>query len=403
MPDNPDQFSAADSALGYLYQVRCALLWSLQRLKEEVAFEASIETLDDVTFERSGTPTELLQTKLHKNRGADLSDYSPDLWKTIRIWIAELDAGAITKYTNLYLVTTENAVPETVAGNLRKEDRNIDDAINRLNAVAQTSTNQTNAAAYKAYLGKTGEERRSLVEKIVVIDGAPSIADLDGLLKNEVFFASPRIHQDAFLSYLEGWWFRRAVSQLQNIETGDRILSEELEAQMTDLRDQFKQDSLPISDDLLNYELDDATAEAHQDFPFVQQIKLATSHSKRIAAAVRDFYRAFEQRSRWQRQDLLFIGDLTVYEKGLAEEWELLFAAVEDRIGTGATEDTKKAAAQEVLSWAEIGNVSTRIKANVSEPFVTRGSLHILANQLRIGWHPEFRDRLKHILEGGGQ
>lgn len=403
MLDDPNQFSAADSALGYLYQVRCALLWSLQRLKDEVEFEASIETLDDVTFERAGTPIELLQTKLHKNRGADLSDYSPDLWKTIRIWIAALNSGAITKSTSLYLVTTENAAINTVAGNLLKEGRNVGEAVNKLNSVAQSSTNQVNAAAYTAYLGMSAEERHSLVDKITIIDAAPGIADLDELLKSEVFFAAPRIHQEAFLNYLEGWWFRRAVSQLQNIKVGDRILSEELEAQMADLRDQFKQDSLPISDDLLNYELDDATAEIHRDFPFVQQVKLATHHSKRIAGAIRDFYRAFEQRSRWQRQDLLFVGDLTVYEKGLSEEWELLFAGAEDKLGTGATDDAKRSAAQEVLSWAEIGNVSTRIKANVSEPFVTRGSLHILANQLRIGWHPEFRERLQHVLEGGGQ
>ena len=194
MPDNPDQFSAADSALGYLYQVRCALLWSLQRLKDEVEFEASIETLDDVTFENSGTPAELLQTKLHKNRGADLSDYSPDIWKTIRIWISALGTGAITARTNLYLVTTENAAEGTIARYLRQENRNVDEAIQRLNAVAQTSSNQTNAAAYEAYLSKPDDQRRSLVEQIIVIDRAPGIADLDGLLKNEVFFAAPRIH-----------------------------------------------------------------------------------------------------------------------------------------------------------------------------------------------------------------
>jgi len=385
MPDRHDRYSAADSALGYLYQVRCALLWSLRRLKDEVEFEASIETLDDVTFENSGTPAELLQTKLHKNRGADLSDFSPDIWKTIRIWISALNTGAITARTNLYLVTTESAAEGTIARYLRKENRNVDEAIQKLNAVAQTSSNQANAPAYQAYLSKTDNQRRSLVEQIVVIDRAPGIADLDGLLKNEVFFAAPRIHQDAFLNYLEGWWFRRAVQQLQNVSVGDRILSEEIETQM------------------LNYELDDQTAEAHQDFPFVQQVKLATTHSGRIAAAVRDFYRAFEQRSRWQREDLLFVGDLNVYEKGLEEEWELVFAAVEDRIGHEATEQEKTAAAQEVLNWAEIGNVKTLIKENVTEPFITRGSLHILANELRIGWHPEFRKRLQHILKGGAE
>ena len=56
MPDS--RFSAADAALGYLYQVRCALLWTLQRLKTDLPFLVSIETLDDVTFECvAGEPT----------------------------------------------------------------------------------------------------------------------------------------------------------------------------------------------------------------------------------------------------------------------------------------------------------------------------------------------------------
>ena len=97
----------------------------------------------------------------------------------------------------------------------------------------------------------------------------------------------------------------------------------------------------------------------------------------------------------------LFVGDLKTYEKNLIEEWELLFATVEDKIGTKATDAEKQKAAMEVLAWAEIGNVRARIKPDVSEPFITRGSLHILANQLKIGWHPNFRDLLQNILEGG--
>ena len=128
---------------------------------------------------------------------------------------------------------------------------------------------------------------------------------------------------------------------------------------------------------------------------------MATNSKTRIAAAIRDYYRAFEQRSRWKRQELLHVGNLTVYEKNLIEEWELIFAGMKDKVGSDAAEEVKKAAAQEVLSWAEIGPVKTRIKPGVTHPFITRGSLHILANDLRVGWHPEFQERLKHLLEEG--
>lgn len=397
-----EQFSAADSALGYLYQVRCALLWSLQRLPSEPIFEVSMETLDDVTFEKAGAPQELLQTKHHKNRNGNLTDASPDLWKTLRIWIAALDAGKITRNTMLYLFTTENASPGSIASNLKSSGRDTEAALQRLEKTAKTSINPQNTKAYQVYLNKNAAERKAIVERIFIVDSVPDICDLDQLLKEAVFYAISREHQNTFIEYLEGWWFRRSIDQLKNIDMGNRISSEELEAQMSDLREQFRRECLPISHDLLNYELDDETASSHSDFPFVQQIKLATDHTKRIASAIQDYYRAFQQRSRWQRQDLLFVGDLKVYEKRLVEEWELLFSAIEDRLNEQATEAEKKAAAQEVLFWAESGTVRTRIKPDVSEPFITRGSLHILSNEMRIGWHPEFRTRLQNLM-GGNQ
>jgi hypothetical protein len=58
MSSTNNQFSAADSALGYLYQARLGLLWALKRLKDSSDFVVSLETLDDVAFETKGQPDE---------------------------------------------------------------------------------------------------------------------------------------------------------------------------------------------------------------------------------------------------------------------------------------------------------------------------------------------------------
>ncbi len=70
------QHSAAASALGYLYQVRYALLESLRRLRNGQEFIVAIETLDDVMFEKDGEAPELLQTKHHLEKAANLTDSS---------------------------------------------------------------------------------------------------------------------------------------------------------------------------------------------------------------------------------------------------------------------------------------------------------------------------------------
>jgi hypothetical protein len=115
-----DKYSAVDATLGYLYQVRSALLWTLKRLKSEPDFLVGIETLDDVAFEGvGGDPRELLQTKHHRNAAASLTDASTDLWKTLRIWFEGTGSGQIPTTVHLCLVTTGKASDGSAASYLR--------------------------------------------------------------------------------------------------------------------------------------------------------------------------------------------------------------------------------------------------------------------------------------------
>jgi hypothetical protein len=391
------KFSATDSTLGYLYQLRTGLLWSLRRLKHDSAFLVSIETLDDVTFESvSGVASDLLQTKLHKNKETTITDASVDLWKTLRIWIEGRVDGSIPSTARLQLLTTATAPPNTIAHCLTAEHRNVDAALQSMGVTAQTSTNKENAAAYQAFLRLTQSERRDLVDAIIILDKAPASSTLDDDLRREVFWAVERQHQEVFLQRLEGWWLRRTIKQLQSGPSNDRISAAELETQMSDLREQFKREALPIDDDLLNYALDEATHAKHEGSHFVRQLECIEATKRRIALAVQDYYRAYEQRSRWLRNSLLSLGEVQRYEGRLVREWELAFEGMKNEIGAAATEDEMRKAGRDVLSWAERANLSMR--DSVTEPFVCRGSFHVLADDLRLGWHPEFKDRIQALL-----
>lgn len=396
MNNESSQFSAADSALGYLYQVRVALVWSLQRIKENPDLIVALETLDDVVFESQGSPAELLQTKHHCKKSASLTDSSADLWKSLRVWFAGHANGTIPVGSALHLLTTSTAPEDSIASKLGLKERKVEDALQALESVAQTSQNQDNKAAYTEFLAASLPSRRAIIESVVVFDGTPSIVEIEKDLKDAIFYSVDRIHQDTFLQYLEGWWFGRVVRQLSRKAGAEKILGVEIEAQMSDLRERFKPDSLPIDEELLDYVLDDATQQAHLDAVFVKQFHLTQAGPKRLAAAIRDYYRAFEQRSRWIRSNLLVIGDLGKYEKKLVEEWELAFEAISDELSADAADDLKAAAARQVLQWAE--QTSIPIRPQVTEPFVCRGSLHMLADELKIGWHPEFRDRLAALI-----
>ena len=59
-------FSAAASALGYLYQ--CRLVCALRRVRKNEEFQLTLGTLDDVVFEKNGEPSWLLQAKHLRER-----------------------------------------------------------------------------------------------------------------------------------------------------------------------------------------------------------------------------------------------------------------------------------------------------------------------------------------------
>ena len=386
--------SAASSALGYLYQCRYALLESLNRLKKGQDFLVSIETLDDVVFEEVGEPPELLQTKHHLKSTGDLTDSSPDLWKTIRIWCEAITAGNLPEGSLFFLITTAQTADGSAAYYLKPDaSRKPESAVQRLNSTAESSASQDNALAYGAYRLLNDEQKRQLIESVFVVDGAPNIHDLDAELKEGVYFAVEQRFLDSFLQRLEGWWYRLAVKHLIDSDAKP-IMSEELNSEMTSLREQFKQESLPIDEDIMRASVD---ASGYQDRLFVHQLRLIKIGNPRIFHAIRNYFRAFEQRSRWVREDLLLIGELDRYEEALVEEWDILFQQMRDELGNIATEEAKKASAQALYRWVETG-ILPQIR-NITEPSIARGSYQILSDAKRVGWHLEFRERLQQLLE----
>ena len=380
--------------MGYLFQCRYALLDALRRLREsDDEFLVSIETLDDVVFEKQGQPAELLQLKHHVNHAANLTDASVDLWKTLRIWCEGYSSRFISDDTIHYLITTSNASENSAASYLMFDGRSIDVAIQKLLATAQTSTSVTNEKGYEAFLALSDDERENVIGRVFVLDASPNIVEVLEGLKREVRWAAAQKHRDVFVQRLEGWWFRRVVHHL--VGAREAILSQEIEAEMSDLREQFKEDNLPI--DVLELDIEHNAFLSEQ---FVHQLKLIDISNPRIRIAIREYFRAFEQRSRWVREDLLHVGELEKYERRLVEEWEILFERMKDELGEDAAETEKKNAAQALYKWIE-SEANFPIRPRCGEPFVTRGSYHILANGSRpkVGWHPDFLEKIKELLE----
>jgi hypothetical protein len=130
---------------------------------------------------------------------------------------------------------------------------------------------------------------------------------------------------------------------------------------------------------------------------FCEQLKLIAVKENRLRIAIRNYYRAFSHRNKWIKDELLYIDELENYERKLAEEWEHLFARMQDEIDENADDVAKQKAG--LALFGSIEEKDIRIRPQCSEPFVMRGSYHMLANRLKVGWHIDFIKRLEKILE----
>ena len=115
----------------------------------------------------------------------------------------------------------------------------------------------------------------------------------------------------------------------------------------------------------------------------------SASAAAEINSAKRDFYRAFSQRSLWTREHVILDGEVARFEATLLEEWEPRFNAMcDEHEATDAGSPLLKQAGQGVYHWVETGArfpFRTLVKR-----FLNVGSFHMLANELRLGWHRDF-------------
>lgn len=390
------QYSAAASLLGYIYQCRLALLESLKRLKSDPNIAVSIESLDDVVFEKNGTPTEVIQVKHHINRKANLSNASTDLWKTIRIWCGLFANEAINEGTILCLMTTETAVDGSAASFLRVEGRDVIKAENLLMQTSQTSSNDNNQEAYTKFNLLDPEQHLRLLERVLILDNYPLSKDLHRHLNHELWGHCDRHHAERFLNYLEGWWLQRVIAGLDS-SIAKSITGQEIDAELTCLREEFKLNALPIHPEVQSANPDVAL---FSNWVFVKQLRLINIGANRIHMATKNFYQASEQRSRWVREDLLLGDDLDKYDNTLKEEWAIRFEQLQDKRASNIKSADPVALGQELYRWAE-ADAHFPIRPMCDTRFITRGSLQMLANRLLVGWHLDFQSLVSLKLDEG--
>lgn len=387
---------ASEQMLGYLYQVRYALALLLENDNSDC--QISIEKFDDVAFSKDDIPIQLIQLKHHIQHQGNLADASTDMWRTIKVWLDAIsETPDILDGTNFLIITTATAPIDSAAFLLKKDsNRNPDTAYEKLKTVCFSSVNQAHQRYYDAFREAGEDTVKQLIRQIYIIDRASNIIDVEkDILKHIRYSCIPK-HQKMIYERLEGWWFKKAIDALC-CDTPVFVNQNQVRSFIVSVSQEYADDNLPI--DILDIDdLQEDNFSANEKI-FHEQLKLICLGNHRMQLALRDYYRAFRQRASWVRNDLLYVNELGQYEQRLIDEWEHAFAAMEETLSetNNATEGEKAKEGRQLFSDIEKRDI--RIRPKCQEAFIMRGSYHILANQLKIGWHVDFFARLKQLLK----
>lgn len=398
-----DKYSAREQSLGYLYQSRLALLRLLELSENTAVF---LEKEDDIDFVDNDGNKSLSSLK-HKANSERLTNLSTDFWKSVRIWLVRYKHdGRSLSNMRFFLFTTgkvsnSSFLKEFLPAQSGKDDKTQTLVEQAEDALSRSNSDLINDIA-KDFNELTQSEKHDFLARIIIFDGSPRIEDIPKIIKNKLLRSIRREYRNAVFERFEGWWNDEIIKLL----TGNRaegISGFEVSDKLAALSEEYKFDNLPIT-----FRGKDPAGEIDTENDprlFVAQLREIGISSRRIQNAILDYYRAFEQRSEWARENLLVLGEIENYEERLVDEWSRYRDVVFEELNEKSAEDVLRQAGKELYKWADqqSGNIeSLRIRARVTEPYVTRGSFHILADttpEPRVYWHPRFLDRLRKVLE----
>lgn len=384
---------AAGSAIGYLYQVRWALLALIRETRVRPDVAITLELLDDVAFDVGGNASDLLQVKHHASRTGHLGDKSVDVWKTLKVWVD----GAIARRTDgpiLSIVSTGVAASGSAMANLRSAGRKPTVALDLLNAAAASSDNAATKDAREAWLALDPHIRLGIVERLHVYDGQAPIDETDGLIALELSLGAPFGHENPYYNQVLEWWSKVAIDLL--LKKRASLSGGELKARLSDIRDFFTADNLPTMVDLSEVD-EEVLAAEYGDERFVHQLQWIKVNAVQLRKAVVDYHRAVTQSTKWLDDSLIGVHEIQRFEDNLVDEWERAFADMTQDLGPTATGAEREAAGLGLFR-ALSASTEVTIRALYDEPFYARGKRHELANVGQVGWHPTFKDMLAALV-----
>ncbi|WP_037587493.1 ABC-three component system protein [Stenoxybacter acetivorans] len=389
--------SAEAVALGFYYQTFYALLALLEEKQDDVA--VCLERLDDVEIDING------QKLLYQLKHSFATSKAPNaititskiLWKTLKAWIDILPRLAIDE-TIFQLITVAPLNTELAVLLNNQDDRSALCRALAMEAQRVCNGHQSSSGdnpsrverikCCKAYLSLTETERQTLLNRVRICASQGDITTIEGSITEKLIYFPPE-QRPVVAKRLIEWWDRQTIYTLCGKR--ERFIAKiELQEKISEIVGEIERDELLPEFELL------LPPENHQpDSLLIKQIDLVKGKPSDINKAIREEWRAREQRHKWISTRLDMAERIDRYDRLLKEKWaDKHQRMVEDCEDPDETIECKQGL--ELLRWShdkaylEIHPFAP----NWNAEYYIQGSYQVLAINLEVGWHPKFKELL---------
>ena len=384
--------SAIDPYLGYLFQGYYALLVLFDSEEEEASITLEIE--DDIALHEEITT--LIQVKHRQKIKKELTIKSIEFWKTIRIWIK------IIKEENFFtLATCDSIKDDNILIELTKKERDIEKLKKELVLEAKKVLEKRKAAKVKGeklpyenrYQGCKEflklKEKDIFLKKIYILDRNITIDNISEAIEERLSKTVTKINRGKIAKEIEKWWSVRVVKALKEKK---EISKQELTFQVEDFIRRISENKFIVSLDARNkIPSEELEKNKREGSIMLEQINLIDKKSFRKKKALNEFWSARIQRNSWIEEDLSVINELEDYDFKLVEEWEYKFETKVDV--ENLLEKEKMEIGKDIYDYSVREGylkIQPKIEEWKNKSFVA-GSYQILSNDLKVGWHPDYK------------
>jgi hypothetical protein len=392
--------SADAAALGFLYQGQYALLLLWRDPDEEAT--VYVERLDDVHLVSNGET--LLQQLKHslQVKPPALSLSSVQVWKTLRAWIDVLPSMDLAHtWFNLVAVaditvhSPLEALLDDVSDRADLGQALVDEATRvmseraaAMKAGKKSLPHAERFLACKAFLDLEPDLRIRFLRRARIKRKQPNITEIEELLAAE-FTSVLRDKRVAVARQLIEWWnaqildlmTKKRADGISRFEIVQRHMAIVSAIQLDELTSAFDTKQVPPS--------------YQPDGMIRRQIELVGGGAVEMKVAVREEWRAREERSRWSTQNPVRHKVIQDYDDRLVEAWaDRHMFMIQDC--QGGSDQILKGKGSELLRWSltDAPQDLAPIAPKITSSYYVRGSYQVLSICGSVGWHPNYKKML---------